>query len=42
MQNKRKLKKLTKGDRVQSVPRDISKGDDVMELTLEQAMAMAQ
>jgi hypothetical protein len=42
MQNKRKFKKLTKGDRVQSVPGDIGKGDDAMEFTLEQAMVMAQ
>jgi hypothetical protein len=42
MQNKRKLKKLTKGGRVQSVHGNIGNGDDAMKLTLEQAMAMAQ
>jgi hypothetical protein len=39
---KKKFKKPTKGGRVQSVPRDIGKGDDAMEFTLEQGMVMAQ
>lgn len=42
MQSKRKLKKLTKEGRVQSVPKDIQDGDGAMELMLEQAMMMAQ
>jgi hypothetical protein len=40
MQNKRE-KKLTKGGRVQSVPRDIEDGNGTMELMLKQVMTMA-
>jgi len=37
-----KLKKLTKEGRVQNVHGDIGDGNGAIELTLEQAMAMAQ
>ncbi len=40
MQSKRE-KKLTKGGRVQSVPRDIEDGNGTMELMLKQVMTMA-
>jgi hypothetical protein len=42
MQSKRHFKKLTKEGRVQSVHGDIGDGDGAMELTLKQAMTMAQ
>jgi hypothetical protein len=35
MQKKLKIKKLTKGGRVQNVPRDIGNGNGAMELMLE-------
>jgi hypothetical protein len=40
-QCKVKEKKLTKGGRVQSVPRDIEDGNGTMELMLKQVMTMA-